>query len=167
VCFKSLFCHSYQIDYIDKRLADECRLGERCPSLLARERAAAAPQMVFNGIGDGDRKFSETSKLLKENQGQEGALSKAKDNLRVLRQLWRRSIIGPLQKTQVFAEMLFNFKHAETSRISDQVIAKLGSMLSKGDTQQPKFALGVKIDRLPGMISPVRVLVCCVYTKNK
>eukprot|EP00466_Bigelowiella_natans_P017805 jgi/Bigna1/62069/fgenesh1_kg.30_\ len=91
----------------------------------------------------------------------------AETNLGIFREIWQNEIIEALPENRVFSEMVFHFKHANTSKISDVIITKIAdSLLRKPDKLKPKYAVGVKIKRLPGMISPLAIMICCSHLKE-
>jgi len=45
----------------------------------------------------------------------------AETNLGIFREIWQNEIIEALPENRVFSEMVFHFKHANTSKISDVV----------------------------------------------
>jgi len=121
------------VKYIQHRLKDEQRLGNRCPNLVRIERKRKLNRVI--------------------------------DDLNFIRDLWREDIVAPLSTDREYVESVLHFKHADTSKISDQVIRKIGgSLLKKPDHLNPQYAIGVRIDRLPGEISPVSVMVVCIYS---
>lgn len=144
--------------WILTRLEAECRLGERCPSLLRRERARGA------ALGSAGSRPDDVSFDERKYQILSQFPESVKGNLDAIRELWTQDVVGPLSKSQRYSEALFHFKHADTSRVSDRVIEGAKTLLGIPDSASPRYGVGVKIDRLPGMVSPARILICCIYS---
>mmetsp|Transcript_3501 Transcript_3501/g.5228 ORF Transcript_3501/g.5228 Transcript_3501/m.5228 type:complete len:1411 (-) Transcript_3501:156-4388(-) len=92
----------------------------------------------------------------------------AEEDIMVVRKLWQYEIVTNLPEDQIFEESILAFKHADISRISSQVISRLSKrMFSVPDSRNPQFTVGVMIRRMPGSVSPARVMVCCICDKKK
>mmetsp|Transcript_2851 Transcript_2851/g.5435 ORF Transcript_2851/g.5435 Transcript_2851/m.5435 type:complete len:1311 (-) Transcript_2851:114-4046(-) len=131
-------------EYILQRLEFECTLGNRCPSLMRMQQKRT--QMIADDEKERD-------------------LQMIKGDLQIRRDVWRNEIISPLHRNKMLNEYSFHFKHADVSRISNQVIQKLHDVLMMNEGADPSFALAVKINRLPAGVSPVLVLVCCLCNR--
>jgi len=68
-------------------------------------------------------------------------------------------IVDNLKQEVYYQERLLYFKHADPNRIGDQVRRLCGDLLETSDSVSPQFYVAVNIERLPGQICPVRVLL--------
>jgi len=133
--------------YMKKRLEEECEHGSRDRNLIAREI----------------RKIQLTNR--EEEIGDSGDICGYKD-IEAIREVWYKDIIESIPNTRKYEELMFFFKHADSSRISDRIVEKIAKkFLHIPNSRNPRYVVAVKIHRLPGYISPVRVLVCVIYDK--
>lgn len=148
------------VEYIGQRLDIECRLGQRCPLLAAMEQAEEFKQKRFE--------------MEEERTDSDDMDAEEKDveikSLKLHREQWRRDVLNGLPRDRLYSEILFNFKHADNARIADEIVQRIGekgSLLKFPPEMKPKFFVGAKIHRLPGMVSPSRVLVCVTYENSR
>jgi hypothetical protein len=127
-------------DYAKQRLELEARHGMRDEALRALDAARAQ---------------DEASK--------ERLTAKIGQTIAKLRAKVQRNLKPGLE----YQERLFHFKHADANRIGDQVKTQCSDFLSFPDAIAPKFQIFVDIERLPGQICPVRVLVMVMYGHAK
>lgn len=75
-------------------------------------------------------------------------------------------VLKNLKTGLFYEERAFHFKHADANRICEKVMKGCPELLKKDDKDKPKFAIGVNVERLPGQICPVRVIMILVYGKT-
>lgn len=74
----------------------------------------------------------------------------------------RKRVTGGLKPGLSYQERMFHFKHTDANRISDAIRKSCTHELSLGEHLNPQFQVCVDIERLPGQICPVRVLIIVV-----
>ncbi len=79
----------------------------------------------------------------------------------------RKRVTSSLKMGLDYQERLFHFKHTDANRIGDQIRTKCEDLLRLPDYCHPQFQICVDIERLPGQICPVRVLVMAITGQAK
>mmetsp|Transcript_43208 Transcript_43208/g.70229 ORF Transcript_43208/g.70229 Transcript_43208/m.70229 type:complete len:1342 (+) Transcript_43208:86-4111(+) len=134
--------------YLKKRLEEECKHGiPRDSNLIKKE--IREYQLDNNEVVGVDAN---------------GEVNGYRDIERY-KEIWLNEILESIPSAQKYEERMFFFKHADASRISDKVIGSIDRMLKVRSDRNPRFCVAAKIHRLPGYISPVRILVCIVHDK--
>merc|ERR1711916_353640 len=75
------------------------------------------------------------------------------------RRVWMEPILGSLDTRSQYMEKIMLFKHADGNRISDRIVEMCNEMLELPPEYEPIYGVGVKIERLPSMVTPTRVFV--------
>jgi hypothetical protein len=146
-----------------------------------RKAASADTTAGVAVSGGGDRKhFVDTS------DGSEGEAEELEERLRargeadltIQRDVWRSTVKTKLLPREAFTEIVFEFNSLSPSYIADSLLDAMEShvltdvpsrnggevnILNVPERLNPRYIVGVKIDRLPGNVSPVRALLCLIY----
>jgi len=80
------------------------------------------------------------------------------------RRVWMEPILASLDQKSQYMEKIMLFKHADGNRISDRIVEMCKEMLEVPPEYEPMYGVGVKIERLPSMVTPSRVFVFVTYT---
>eukprot|EP01006_Ploeotia_vitrea_P036203 TRINITY_DN65989_c4_g5_i1.p3 TRINITY_DN65989_c4_g5~~TRINITY_DN65989_c4_g5_i1.p3 ORF type:complete len:250 (+),score=147.57 TRINITY_DN65989_c4_g5_i1:188-937(+) len=89
------------------------------------------------------------------------------DALQLAREDWTKEIKKSLDKNSLYVERLYHFKHSDGNRISDSILRRCKKLLEIPAELMPTYAVACKIERLPAMLSPCRVLICVTYDSGK
>lgn len=75
------------------------------------------------------------------------------------RRRWMKPLIDSLDHKTRYLERLMLFKYSEGNKISDAVLRQAKDLLDIAPSLNPRYALGVKLERLPSLVTPIRVLL--------
>jgi len=140
--------------YIKKRLLEEAKYGNRDEKLVNKEiRKWQLENKPAIGAAKADAEEVDS-------------LGGFRD-VGLIREVWRRDITSSLAVNKKYDEVMFFFKHSDSSRISDWICTQMSKkFIQIPSSLKPEFAVGVHIHRLPGYVSPCRVLISVIYNEE-
>jgi hypothetical protein len=86
-----------------------------------------------------------------------------KANLDKITKKLLNTVVKNLKPGLKYEERSFHFKHADANRISEKIKVGCKELLKMEEKNKPKFAVGVDVERLPGQICPVRILILLIH----